>query len=125
MKNDFSFVNVTGAKSLTVLQSFLAFYITSSKTKIISQLKVDSIIGSHKFQKRSNVSFEELRQRLSSKELSVRDNSKFPGLTIRGFNSYKGSCCVYFRSGVVNFIGYKKTEEIVRMLKLIETCLYK
>lgn len=125
MRKDFSFVNVTGARSMSVLKHFLSFYINHSKTNILSQLKIDSITGFHKFKNRSNIKFEDLRQSLSLKKLSVKDNSKFPGVTIRRNDLLKGSCCVYFRSGVVNFIGYKSIEEIFIMLRVIESCLYR
>ena len=124
MRKDFSFVNVTGAKSMSTLKSFLSFYINQSRTNVLSQLKIDSIIGFHKFKKRSNIKFEDFRRSLSVKKLSVKDNSKFPGVTIRRNDLLKGSCCVYFRSGVVNFIGYKSIEEVFLILRIIESCLY-
>lgn len=125
MRKDFTFVNVTGAQNLAVLKKFLTFYTHLSKTRVLSSMKIDSICATHKFERTSNVSFEEFRRNLSDNHLTVKDNSKFPGLTIRDSLFSRGGCCVYFRSGAVNFIGYKHTSQMLKMLFAIEKCLYK
>lgn len=124
MRKDFTFVNVTGAKNLSTVKLFHDFYTKLSDTSIISDLKIDSICATHKFFKTSSISFKDFRKKLNILNLTVKDNSKFPGVVIRNVDSRKGGCAVYFRSGSVNFIGFKHIHFIQQIKQKIQQSLY-
>ena len=119
MRADFTFVNVTGAKSLNSLRKFKIYYLNISRVKQITDIKIDSISSSYRFDKKCCLKLSVFRQ-----NLYVKDNSKFPGITIRNNAKAGRSCAIYFRSGAVNFLGFKHIEDVIRMKNLIEECLY-
>ena len=122
MGSKFEHVNVTGLRSLAYAKIFQRFYISVSNVKVISSIKIDSISATHKFENKSVISLEEFRRKLSILKLTAKDNSKFPGVCIRGEKS--GGCAVYFRSGAINFIGFKHPFYMIKMEKKIESCLF-
>ena len=124
MRADFTFVNVTGAKSLNSLRKFKIYYLNISRVKQITDIKIDSISSSYRFDKKCCLKLSVFRQNLYKKNLNVKDNSKFPGITICNNAKAGRSCAIYFRSGAVNFLGFKHIEDVIRMKNLIEECLY-
>ena len=124
MKKDFTFVNVTGAKKLSTVKLFQIFYTKLSHTYLISDLKIDSICATHKLLKTPNLSFKDFRKNLTDLNLTVKDNSKFPGVVIRNADSRKGGCAIYFRSGSVNFVGFKHIHFIQQIKEKIYQSLY-
>ena len=124
MGNKFEYVNVTGATSFSYLMEFKNFYISKFKVQLRSEIKIDSICATFRFENKSQVSFEQFRKNLSRFQLNVKDNSKFPGVVIRNKSNTKGGCAIYFRSGSLNFVGFKHAKEIMLMKEKIQRSLF-
>lgn len=124
MGSCFNFVNVTGIRSLRSLKEFYQFYLKISKTQGVSDARIDSISATYRFVKKSNVSLNVFRKKLCENQLDVKDNSKFPGITVRNTVKPGGGCAVYFRSGALNFIGFKHVCDMLEMKDLISKCMY-
>ena len=120
----FTFVNVTGLQSLSHAKSFKKFYLLMSGVESLSNIKIDSISATHRFPKKSEINFEDFRKKLFLLNLTVKDNSKFPGVVIRNREEVGGGCAVYFRSGSVNFVGYKHIYYIIKMKNKIEEAYF-
>ena len=67
MRADFTFVNVTGARSLSCLREFKIFYLKISRVKQITDIKIDSISSSYRFNKKSCLKLSVFRQNLHKK----------------------------------------------------------
>ena len=124
MGKEFQFVNVTGASQISVIENFMSFYLSKFKVKQKSGIMIDSISATYKFSSKSKLCFEQFRKNLSNFELSAKDNSKFPGVTIRNKFNPKGGCAIYFRSGSLNFIGFKHPKHIIAMKNKIKSSLF-
>ena len=124
MGRSFSFVNITGAKNIQSMLNFQNYYLLRSKTTLIRGLKIDSISATQKFLRKSKVNFEDFRRKLIDQHLAIKDSSKFPGVVIRESKLPKGGCCVYFRSGSLNFIGFKHADQMYKIKRKIESALF-
>ena len=124
MGKKFTYVNITGSKDVYNAVLFQRHYLELSGTNLVNGLMIDSISASHKFENKSTLSFSEFREQIVKQELSVKDNSRFPGIVIRCKLVKKGGCAVYFRTGSVNFIGFKHLHHIYKIKNKIEKALF-
>ena len=79
MRADFTFVNVTGAKSLNSLRKFKIYYLNISRVKQITDIKIDSISSSYRFDKKCCLKLSVFRQNLHKKILMLKIIVNFQG----------------------------------------------
>ena len=79
MRADFTFVNVTGAKSLNSLRKFKIYYLNISRVKQITDIKIDSISSSYRFDKKCCLKLSVFRQNLYKKILMLKIIVNFQG----------------------------------------------
>ena len=124
MGRKFQYVNVTGASKLSYVISFKKYYLSLLEVEILSDISIDSISAAYKFKEKSKTSFKVFRKNLADFKLTIKDNSKFPGVVIRNNFQSKGGCAIYFRSGSLNFLEFKHPKDIFIMKEKIKSALF-
>lgn len=115
----YSHMNITGVNSFDGLRLVVDFYCEKFNVTEETQLKIDSISASARIEKTKNENSFLIREKLVLAGFTIKDHPKFPGISLKN-KLFGKAVCVYFRSGKINFVGFKDFNKIVDGFNLVQ-----